>query len=249
MLLKNKVAVVTGGARDIGRAISLRFAREGAKVIINYFHSDDKAKETLEMIGETNGEATIIQGDLTKPKDVDNLYKKTLDIYGTPDIIMNNAGGIVARKNLNEITPEFYKEVFDLNFLSTLLVLKAFLPEMKPGGAVVNMSSQAARDGGGGGSSMYAASKAAISSLTKSLAKEFGPKGIRVNAVCPGMIDTLFHDMFTPDDIRKKVAATTPLRKEGKAEDVADLVCFLASDQAVHLTGVNYDINGGFLFS
>ncbi|XOV94322.1 MAG: SDR family NAD(P)-dependent oxidoreductase [Bacteroidota bacterium] len=249
MLLKDKVAVVTGGARDIGRAISLRFASEGAKVIINFNQSEDKAKETLEMISEIGGEATLVRGDLTKSKDVSNLYEQTLETYGIPDIVMNNTGGIVARKNLVEITENFYRDVFDLNFLSTLLVLKAFLPHMKAGGAVVNMSSQAARDGGGGGSSLYAASKAAISSLTKSMAKEFGPKGIRVNAVCPGMIDTLFHDMFTPDEIRKKVADTTPLRKEGRAEDVADLVCFLASDQASHLTGVNYDINGGFLFS
>ncbi len=249
MLLKDKVAVVTGGARDIGRAISVRFASEGAKVIINYHSSEDKAKETLQMIQDAGGEATLVKGDLTKSGDVAKLFEKTLEVYGTPDIIMNNTGGLIARKNLDEIDEELYRQVFDLNFLSTLLVLKAFMPGMKPGSAVVNMSSQAARDGGGGGSSLYAASKAAISSLTKSLAKEFGPKGIRVNAVCPGMINTLFHDMFTKDDIRKKVAETTPLRKEGKSEDVADLVCFLASDQASHLTGVNYDINGGFLMS
>ncbi|MEQ8338257.1 MAG: glucose 1-dehydrogenase [Cyclobacteriaceae bacterium] len=249
MLLKDKVAVVTGGARDIGRAISVRFAIEGAKVIINYNRSEDKAKETLQIIQDAGGEATLVQGDLTKAEDVKKLFNKTLEVYGIPDVIMNNTGGIVARKNLDEIDVDFYRQVFDLNFLSTLLVLKAFMPGMKPGSAVVNMSSQAARDGGGGGSSLYAASKAAITSLTKSLAKEFGPRGIRVNAVCPGMINTLFHDMFTKDDVRKKVAETTPLRKEGKAEDVADLVCFLASDQASHLTGVNYDINGGFLMS
>ena len=161
MLLKDKVAVVTGGARDIGRAISVRFAREGAKVIINYNSSDDKAKETLQIIKDAGGEATLVQGNLTKAEDVKKLYSKTLEVYGTPDVIMNNTGGIVARKNLDEIDVDFYRQVFDLNFLSTLLVLKAFLPGMKPGSAVVNMSSQAARDGGGGGSSLYAASKAA----------------------------------------------------------------------------------------
>lgn len=249
MLLKDKIAIVTGGARDIGRAISIRFASEGAKVVINYFHSEEKALETLKIIKDAGGEVTLIQGDLTKSKDVERLYTETVETYGNPDIIMNNTGGLIARKNLDEITEELYRQVFDLNFLSTLLVLKAFLPGMKSGGSVINMSSQAARDGGGGGSALYAASKAAISSLTKSLAKEFGPKGIRVNAVCPGMIDTLFHDMFTQDEIRQKVANTTPLRKEGKAEDVANLVCFLASNQASHLTGVNYDINGGFLMS
>ena len=114
---------------------------------------------------------------------------------------------------------------------------------------IVNISSLAARDGGGGGSSLYAASKGAISTYTRSLAKELGPSGIRVNAVCPGLIDTTFHDLFTPDDMREKIALATPLRREGTSADVANLVAFLASEDASFITGANYDINGGLGFS
>ena len=249
MLLKDKVAVVTGGGRDIGRAISIRLASEGAKVVINYFNSEGEAKKTLESVERSGGKGIIIKGDMTKNTDVEKLYQETKKNFGEANILINNTGGLIARKPLAEMTEAFYQQVFDLNFKSALLVSKAFIPEMKKGDAVVNISSQAARDGGGSGSALYASSKAALSTFTRAMAKEFGPKGIRVNAICPGMIDTLFHDMHTAKENREKVASSTPLRREGEAMDVADLVCFLASDQAKHLTGVNYDINGGFLFS
>ena len=118
-----------------------------------------------------------------------------------------------------------------------------------PGGSIVNLSSLAGRDGGGNGASLYAASKGAITTYTRSLSKELGPMGVRVNAVCPGLINTTFHDTFTPDEVRKRVAESTPLRREGTSEDVANLVTFLASDKASFITGANYDINGGLSFS
>ena len=120
---------------------------------------------------------------------------------------------------------------------------------MGKGASIINLSSQAARDGGGGGSSLYAASKGAVSTFTRAMAKELGPKGIRVNAICPGLIGTKFHDDFTKDEIRVKVAASTPLRREGQAGEVADLVAYLASDESSFLTGNNVDINGGLAFS
>ena len=133
----------------------------------------------------------------------------------------------------------------DLNFKSLFLVTHAFVKYIPSGGSIVNVSSLAARDGGGGGSSLYAASKGAITTYTRSLAKEIGPSGIRVNAVCPGLISTTFHDKFTTNEVRERVAAMTPLRREGTAEEVANLVAFLASDDASFITGANYDINGG----
>jgi len=156
---------------------------------------------------------------------------------------------MVGRRSLNEMDEAFFDQVLNLNFKSTFLTINAFLPQMKSGSSVVNVSSQAARDGGGGGSALYAASKAAVTSFTKSMAKEFGPKGIRVNAVCPGMIDTLFHDTFTADELRANFEATVPIRRQGVPMDVAELVYFLASDQASFITGANYDINGGAIFS
>ena len=120
---------------------------------------------------------------------------------------------------------------------------------MDKGASIINLSSQAARDGGGGGSSLYASSKGAVSTFTRAMAKELGPKGIRVNALCPGLIATKFHDDFTKDEIREKVASGTPLRREGRAEEVADLVAYLASDESLFITGNNVDINGGLAFS
>jgi len=143
----------------------------------------------------------------------------------------------------------FYNLVMDVNFKSTVFVMQAFEPLMGEGASVINLSSQASRDGGGGGSSLYASSKGAVTTFSRSMAKELGPKGIRVNALCPGLIGTKFHDDFTSDEIRKMVAGKTPLRREGRAEEVADLVVYLASDSSSFITGTNYDINGGLAFS
>ena len=137
----------------------------------------------------------------------------------------------------------------NVNFKSTVFVMQAFEPLMGKGTSIINLSSLAARDGGGGGSSLYASSKGAVTTFTRAMAKELGPKGIRVNALCPGMIATKFHDDFTKDEIRKIVAGNTPVRREGTAEEVADLVVYLASDKSSFITGTNFDINGGLAFS
>ena len=187
---------------------------------------------------------------MTRQEDVDRLVAEAVAAYGDRiDILVNVAGGIVARKTIEEADVDFVDFVMRLNFTSAFMVTKAVLPHMGEGGAIVNFSSQAARDGGGPGSWAYAASKGAISTMTRSWAKEFGPRGIRVNALCAGMIDTTFHDTFTRDEVRAKVAANTPLRREGRAEEVADAVAYLASDESSFLTGVNVDINGGMCFS
>jgi len=248
--LKDKVAVVTGGARDIGRAVSIKLAAEGAKVVFNFYSSDEQATDTLSSIRSAGGEAIAVGGDLTKQEDVDKLVSETVKTYGERiDILVNVAGGLVARKTLEETDLEFFEFVMKLNFTSTFMVTKAVVPHMGDGGSIVNFSSQAGRDGGGQGAWVYAASKAAISTFTRGLAKELGPKNIRVNALCPGMIATTFHDTFTNDQVRTNVAAGTPLRREGNATEVAESVAYLASDQSSFLTGVNLDINGGMLFS
>lgn len=250
MKLKNKVAIVTGGARDIGRAVSIKLAAEGAKVVLNYHASDEQATDTLNTIHSAGGEAIAVGGDLTKQEDVDRLVSEAVKTYGERvDILVNVAGGLVARKSLEETDLEFFEFVMKLNFTSTYMVTKAVVPHMGDGGSIVNFSSQAGRDGGGPGAWIYAASKGAISTFTRGLAKELGPKNIRVNALCPGMIATTFHDTFTKDQVRTKVAAGTPLRREGNAMEVAESVAYLASDQSSFLTGVNLDINGGMLFS
>ena len=250
MKLKGKVAVVTGGARDIGRAICVKLAEEGAKVVVNYFGSEKDSEETLNAIKSAGGEAISVQADVTKQEDIAHMVAKTKEAFGNKvDILVNNAGGLFARKTIEEIDEKFYNQVMDVNFKGTVFVTQAFKPLMGEGAAIVNLASQAGRDGGGPGSAIYASSKGAVMSLTRNWAKEFGPQGIRINAVCPGMIATKFHDDFTKDEVRVNVANATPLRREGNAAEVADLVVYLAGPESSFITGNNMDINGGLAFS
>ncbi|RIA10779.1 3-oxoacyl-[acyl-carrier protein] reductase [Flavobacteriaceae bacterium MAR_2010_72] len=247
---KGKVAIVTGGSRDIGRAIAIKLAKEGAKVVVNYNNSESGAKETLDQIKSFGGEAIAVKADVSKLNEIKNLKAKTVEAFGDKvHILVNNAGGLFGRKVLQELDEAFYNLVMDVNFKSVVFMTQIFEPLMTKGASIVNLSSQAARDGGGAGSSLYSASKGAVSTFTKAMAKELGPKGIRVNALCPGLIATKFHDDFTKNDIRKKVAASTPLRREGQAEEVANLVAYLASEESSFLNGNNVDINGGLAFS
>ena len=250
MKLQGKVAVVTGGARDIGRAVSVKLASEGAKVVVNYFDNESEANETVKLIENAGGEAIAVYADATNLEDISNLAKATTAAFGAKvDVLVNVAGGLFARKTISELDVDFYNLLMDVNFKSSVFVTQAFKPLMGQGGSIINFASQAARDGGGPGASLYAASKGAVMTFTRAIAKEFGPEGIRVNALCPGMIATKFHDDFTKDEVRVKVAAGTPLRREGNASEVADLVSYLASDESSFVTGNNIDINGGLAFS
>lgn len=250
MNLKGKVAIVTGGARDIGREISVKLARQGARVVVNYFNSEEDALKTKQLIEDVNGECIIVRADMTKWAQVQNVLTKSSKAFGSSiHILVNNAGGIFGRKLIEEQDEEWYDLVMNVNMKSTFFAIKAALACMGEGGSIINLSSQAARDGGGYGASLYAASKGAVSTYTRSLAKEFGPRGIRVNAVCPGMIATSFHDRFTKPEVRALVEKATPLRRQGEASEVADLVAYLASDESSFITGANIDINGGTYFS
>ncbi len=250
MDLNGKIAIVTGGTRDIGRAVSVKLASMGAKVVVNYFNNKEAADRTLELIKACDGEGIAVAGDMTKQADVANLVAETLSAYGSNiDILVNVAGGLVARKSLQEMDENFFNYIMQLNMTSTFLTTKAVVPHMGSGASIINFASQAGRDGGGPGASAYATSKAAVMTFTRAMAKELGPKNIRVNALCPGMIATSFHDTFTKDEVRVKVAGGTPLRREGEACEVANLVACLASSEASFMTGANVDVNGGLLFS
>lgn len=247
---KGKVAVVTGGGRDIGRAISVQLAKEGAKVVVNYNSSRKGATETVKEIESFGGEAIAVKADVSNLRSIKRLKSKAVKTFGKEvHILVNNAGGLFARKTLQELDEDFYDLVMNVNFKSTVFVMQVFEPLMGKGSSIINLSSLAARDGGGGGSSLYASSKGATTTFTRAMAKELGPKGIRVNAICPGLIGTKFHDDFTKDEIRTAVAGKTPVRREGRADEVADLVVYLASDKSSFVTGANFDINGGLAFS
>ncbi|RED18860.1 SDR family NAD(P)-dependent oxidoreductase [Pontivivens insulae] len=247
MKLKDRSAIVTGGGRDIGRAVAEKLASEGASVAINYFSSSKGADEAVAAIEANGGRAIAVQGDLNKKSDADALVQAAVDAFGGVDILVNNAGGLIARKTVAEMPLEHWDAVMRLNLTSTFLMTQACLAHMK-NGAIVNLASQAGRDGGGPGAVAYAASKGAVMTMTRGLAKEVGPN-IRVNALCPGMIDTDFHNVHTPDAGRRGYEANAPLKRQGHVEDAANLVLFLASDDSAFVTGTNIDINGGMLFS
>ena len=250
MRFKGKTAIVTGGARDIGRAVSLKLAKEGARVVVNYLSNEEHANETLKLIKDAGGEAIIVKGDVTKNADAANIVSEAQKAFGNEiNILVNVAGGLVARKLLADMEEDFWEQVMTLNAKSVFLMTKHVAPLMPPGSAIVNFSSQAGRDGGGFGASAYATAKGAVATFTRGMAKELGPKGIRVNAVDPGMIATTFHDTFTKPEVRTNVANATPLRREGQATEVGDLVAYLASDESSFITGANIDINGGTYFS
>lgn len=248
--LEGKVAIVTGGARDIGRAVSLKLASEGAKVVVNYFDNEEDAKTTQSMIAELGSECIIVQGDMTKEADVKRIVAEAKRVYGEQiHVLVNVVGGIVGRKKITEQDEAWYNFLMDVNMKSCWLCTKEVVPFMPRGGAIVNFSSLAAKDGGGPGASIYATAKGAVAVFTRAMAKELGPDGIRVNAVAPGTIATSFHDRFNTPENRERMKGIYPLRREGDAEDVADLICFLACDDSDYITGTNIDINGGIFFS
>lgn len=249
MNLNGKVAIVTGGGRDIGRACVMRLAQEGAKVAINYHSSSEGAESAVNEIKAAGGDAFALQGDMTKPADVETLVSETRAKFGEEiNVLIHVTGGLVARKRIEEMDLEHYNKVMDLNTTSLFLIVKAVESYMPAGSAIVPLASQAGRDGGGPGAVAYATSKGAVMTMTRGLAKEFGPR-IRVNALCPGMIDTDFHNTFTKPEVRTHVANVSPVKREGTSEDTANLAVFLASDQSAFMTGACVDINGGMLFS
>lgn len=247
MSLKDMSAIVTGAGRDIGRACALRLAAEGANVALSYHSSSEGAESAVAEIKKMGGNAIAVKANLNNPAEVDSLVKTTVDAFGGVNILVNNTGGLLARKTIPEMSLEHWNQVMSLNTTSTFLMIKACLPHMKKG-SIVNLASQAGRDGGGPGSVAYAASKGAVMTMTRGMAKELGPD-IRVNAICPGMVDTDFHNIFTKPEVRTHVANASPVKREGVPNDIANLVYFLASDQSEFITGANYDINGGMLFS
>jgi 3-oxoacyl-[acyl-carrier protein] reductase len=244
----NQIALVTGAAVGIGRATALSLARGGADIAIHYHSSEPDAEALVVEVESLGRRALALPGDLTKSADVVRLVERTLSHFGRIDVLINNAGGLIARRGLADVTEDFYRAVMDVNVLTAILCARAVVPGMiaRRHGAIVNVSSLAAHNGGGPGASLYAASKAALIALTKAWAKELAPHGIRVNAVAPGLVGgTPFHSTFTSPDAFQAAVKTIPLGRAGNPEDVAQVIAFLAGEQASFLAGETIEINGG----
>jgi 3-oxoacyl-[acyl-carrier protein] reductase len=237
-----KVAIVTGGSRGIGRAISETLARDGATVVVNYSKSAAAAQEVVDGIKARGGNAIAILADISKIEDVRRLYAEAQEKLGHIDIVVNNAGILPPAVPVEKETEATWDAVFGL-LKGTYFSMQEAARRVTAGGHIVNISSSTTR-GWSPGYSIYAGSKSAIEQFTRSLSRELGPRGITVNSVIPGLTDT---DMISdyPQAVREAVAKNTTLGRLGKPQDIADVVAFLASDDARWITGQQVVANGG----
>ncbi|HZJ45411.1 MAG TPA: 3-oxoacyl-ACP reductase family protein [Pyrinomonadaceae bacterium] len=247
MTLEGKVAIVTGGASGIGHATATALAECGAAVAINYHRNETGAELLREQINSNGGRAIAIRADVTMASEIAELVHRTNSELGPVDILVNNAGSLIERLKILDITEERWDQVIDLNLKSAFLCSKAVIPGMveRRSGSIINLSSIAGRNGGALGSMHYATAKGGLITFTKGLAKELAPFNIRVNAVSPGVIDTPYHEQFSTPEMMKNYVNAIPLGRVGKADEVAKVIAFLASDAASYIAGETIEINGG----
>lgn len=240
-----KSALVTGASRGIGAATAVALARQGVRRFLLQYNSYPEGAQRVESeIRGLGGEAVSVQADLSRSAGIHQFIEK---IEHPVDILINNAGSLVERVRLAEYTEDLYDRVMNLNTKSAWFIAQAVAPGMiqRGSGVIVNLSSIAGRNGGGPGATIYSAAKAAVAAITKGLAKELAPKGIRVNAVSPGTVDNYFHEKFSNKQILDAVVAQTPAGKLGTNEEVADTIVFLCSHAARFIYGQTIEVNGG----
>ena len=243
--LIDKVAIVTGGSRGIGRAIAERLAQEGASVVINYVQSADKAQEVAKTIEATGGQALVVQADMSKSADIRCLFEKTVSYFGKLDILINNAATLFF-KPIAEVIEEDFDYLFAVNTRGPFFALQKATQCMVDGGRIVNISTAATLICDPG-TSAYVGSKAALEWFTKVLAKEVGRRGITVNTVSAGATVTDMFREMTPPEINDQLLKLTPLGRVGEPQDIADVVAFVVSEKARWLTGQTIRAVGGLV--
>ncbi|WP_033828973.1 SDR family NAD(P)-dependent oxidoreductase [Bacillus andreraoultii] len=245
MRLENKVAIITGGGGGIGRATALRFAKEGAQVVVSDLQ-EEKGVETVHLIKETGGDGLFIKTDMTNPTEVEALIEETIKAYEKIHILFNNAGVSSLEKKLPNVSLEEWQKVVDINMTGVFLGMKYVLPKIQKGGSIINTASIAGIKGQKLVAA-YSASKASVIALTKTAATEYGRKNIRVNAIAPGIIDTEMVTDWKKTDKWPILSTANALRRIGKPNEVANAVLFLASDESSFITGETIIIDGGTL--
>ena len=246
MINEGRVALVTGGGRGIGRAIAVRLAEEGAKVAISYRSNEEEAGKTAGMVREAGGECEIFKGDVASPEDVETLFKGVNETFGGVGILINNAG--VTKDNIMlRMKEDEFDDVIQTNLKGTYLCTRAVLRSMVRArwGRIVNVSSVVGLVGNAGQAN-YAASKAGIIGFTKSVAREVAPRGITVNAVAPGYVETELTSGL-PDEVKEQIRAQTPAGRIGEPEEIAEVVAFLAGEGASYVTGQTISVDGGMV--
>jgi 3-oxoacyl-[acyl-carrier protein] reductase len=247
--LEGKVAVVTGASKGIGASIAKHLAAEGASVVVNYSSSKEGADTVVAQITKNGGKAVAVKANVSKKAEITSLFAETKKAFGRLDILVNNAG-IYEFKPLEEVTEDHFHKQFDLNVLGTLLTTQEAVKHFDAaGGSVINLSSVVSTLGIPG-ASVYSATKAAVNTITISLAKELGPKKIRVNAIAPGMVETegtATMGITGPEsEFRKQIESQTPMGRIGQPQDIATVAVFLASSDAAWVSGETWFISGGF---
>jgi 3-oxoacyl-[acyl-carrier protein] reductase len=248
--LTETVALVTGAGAGIGQAAVLELAARGADVAVHYHRNAAGASETARRAEALGRKAATFTGDLVRRDEAAALVAAVVARFGRIDVLVNNAGDLVERRPLLEMTEALWRQVIDLNLSSAFFVTQAVAPGMieRKRGAIVNVSSLAAHNGGGPGALAYAAAKGGLISLTKAMAKELAPRGVRVNCVAPGLIgQTSFHDRFTPRESFEAAERTVPMGRAGTPEEVARVIAFLCGRDSAYLAGETVEINGGML--
>ncbi len=242
----NKVALITGASRGIGKAIALRFAEAGYNVVINYRGSEDKANAVKEECISKGVEAMVYQGDVSNYDEMEAMMKNIMETYGSIDVLVNNSG-ITKDMLLLKMNTETFMDVIDVNLKGTFNTIKAVSRIMmkQRSGVIINMSSVIGEIGNVGQAN-YAASKAGVIGFTKSMAKELAPRNIRVNAIAPGFIETDMTDILN-EDMKEAILKQIPLAKMGDAKDVANLAYFLSSDEGKYITGQVINVDGGMV--
>ncbi|MCP4563391.1 MAG: SDR family oxidoreductase [Bosea sp.] len=247
--LKGLRALVTGSSTGIGAAVAKAYAANGMRVVVHYKSSEAEANAVAAEIRAAGGEAHVLQADVADSAQAVDLVDRAADKLGGLDVLVNNAGALVKRTPIAEIEDEFFDSVVDLNVRSVVMASKAALPYLKKSGgkaSVINLSSIAARNGGGPGSSLYASSKAFVLNLTRGMAKEFVPFGIRVNGVSPGVIMTPFHERYSTAEQIEAMRKTVPMERVGTPQDNVGVFLFLASPaMSGYITGQTIEVNGG----
>lgn len=247
--LKGLRALVTGSSTGIGAAVARAYAAHGMRVVVHYKSSEAEANAVAAEIEAAGGEAHVLRADVAESAQAIDLVERAADKLGGLDILVNNAGALVKRTPIAEVDDAFFDSVVDLNVRSVVMASKAALPYLKTSGSkasVINLSSIAARNGGGPGSSLYASSKAFVLNLTRGMAKEFVPFGIRVNGVSPGVIMTPFHERYSTPEQIEAMRRTVPMERVGTPQDNVGVFLFLASPaMSGYITGQTIEVNGG----